>query len=87
MFKHVKRTGNFHNSKVHENETFCSPGLTLCDKKSNIQQTCHSDLTQNLKECENKSGYIEKNLNLTIIKIALLYIEISTKFIAKKSEL
>ena len=35
-------------------------------------QTCHFDLTKNLNECEKKSEYTEKNLNLTI-KIALLY--------------
>ena len=35
-------------------------------------QTCHFDLTQNLNECEKKSGYTEKNLNLTT-KIALSY--------------
>ena len=35
-------------------------------------QTCHFDLTQNLDECEKKSGYTENNLNLTT-KIALLY--------------
>ena len=35
-------------------------------------QTCHFDLTQNLNECEKKSEYTEKNLNLTI-KISLLY--------------
>ena len=35
-----------------------------------IQQTCDFDLTENLNECENKSEYIEKNLNLTT-KIAL----------------
>ena len=35
-------------------------------------QTCHFDLTQNLNECEKKSEFTEKNLNLTT-KIALLY--------------
>ena len=34
--------------------------------------TCHFDLTENLNECEKKSEYTEKNLNLTT-KIALLY--------------
>ena len=34
-------------------------------------QACHFDLTQNLNECEKKSEYSEKNLNLTT-KIALL---------------
>ena len=33
--------------------------------------TCHFDLTENLNECEKKSEYTEKNLNLTT-KIALL---------------
>ena len=28
-------------------------------------QTCHFNLTQNLNECEKKSEYTEKNLNLT----------------------
>ena len=37
-----------------------------------MQQTCHFDLTQNLNECDKKSEYTEKNLNLTI-KIGLLY--------------
>ena len=46
-------------------------------------QTCHFDLTENLNECEEKSECAKKNLNLTT-KIALLYIEISTKFKAKK---
>ena len=35
-------------------------------------QTCHFDLTQNLNECEKKSQYTEKDLNLTT-KIQLLY--------------
>ena len=35
-------------------------------------QTWHPNLTQNLNECEKKSEYAEKNLNLTII-IGLLY--------------
>ena len=37
-----------------------------------LTQTCHFDLTQNLNECEKKSEYTEKNLNLTI-KTTLLY--------------
>ena len=37
-----------------------------------IMQTCNFDLTQNLNECEKKSEYTEKNMNLTT-KIALLY--------------
>ena len=35
-------------------------------------QTSNFDLTQNLNECEKKSEYTEKNLNLTT-KIELLY--------------
>ena len=36
-------------------------------------QTCHFDLTKkNLNECEKKSEYTEKNLNLST-KIGLLY--------------
>ena len=35
-------------------------------------QTCHFDLTGNLNECEKKSEYTEKNLNLNT-KMALLY--------------
>ena len=35
-------------------------------------QTCHFEVTHNLNECENKSEYTDKNLNLTT-KIALLY--------------
>ena len=37
-----------------------------------FKQTCHFDQTQNLNECEKKSEYTEKNLNLTT-KIAFLY--------------
>ena len=44
-------------------------------------QTCHLDLTQKLSECEKKSEYTEKNLNLTA-KLELL--EIFTKIKAKK---
>ena len=36
-----------------------------------VIQACHSDLTQNLNECEKKYEYTEKNLNLTT-KIELL---------------
>ena len=36
------------------------------------KQTCHFDLTQNLNECEKKSEYTEKNLNLTT-KVEFLY--------------
>ena len=35
-------------------------------------QTCHFDVTQNLNQCEKKSEYTGKNLNLTT-KTALLY--------------
>ena len=31
-----------------------------------VVQTCHFDLMHNLNECEKKSEYTEKNLNLTI---------------------
>ena len=43
------------------------------------------NVRKNLNECEKKSEYTEKNLNLTT-KIALLmfYIEISNKFKATK---
>ena len=47
-----------------------------------LTQICQFDLTQNLNECEKKSEYTEKNLNLTT-KMAF-YIEISSKFKAKK---
>ena len=50
-----------------------------------ITQTCHFDLTQNLNECVKKSEYTEKNLNLTTKIALLIYIEISTKFKAKKN--
>ena len=39
---------------------------------SSLIQTCHFDLTKNVNECEKKSEYTEKNLNLTT-KIELLY--------------
>ena len=56
-------------------------------KKSSIvnSQTCHFDLTQNLNECEKKSKYKEKNLNLTT-KIALIYIDLYQIQSQKKSE-
>ena len=56
--------------------------LEMCTCGQPEMQTCHFDLTQNLNECEKKSEYTEKNLNLTI-KIELC-IEISTQFKAKK---
>ena len=51
-----------------------------------VFQTCHFDLTQILNECEKKSEYTEKNLNLTT-KISLLYRNLSQIQREKKSEL
>ena len=48
-------------------------------------QTCEFDLTQNLNECEKKSKYKEKNLNLTT-KIALIYRSLPNSKPKKKSE-
>ena len=44
----------------------------MIESKISPRQTCHFDLTHTLIECEKKSEYTEKNLNLTS-KIALSY--------------
>ena len=48
-------------------------------------QTYHFDLAQNLNECQKKSEYTEKNLNLTT-KIELLYRNLYQNQSQKKSE-
>ena len=68
-------------SKLNQNDV-----LNSCKRiqKTHSMQTCHFDLIQNLNECQKKSEYSEKNLNLTT-KVVLLYRNLYPIFQSQKN--